>query len=315
MTFTSEILNQLTSSQSDVSTLPSIPFSLSDHERTELDTSTSNRKRTIRPIPLLVRSPNASVYTVEGRSKLLSSIGVPAHQHNHCTTKILIVSFGGQSFRRPHSRVSSRAGSSLDLTDITNKMHLRFGLNSHSPLSGGPHRLNPLANSDLDENADTNVIGSPPSRLSALPSRSPEPVPSPDYPPPAAAPGSSRPGMMRLASASHIFIPGAPPAVKTPATPTMPSLPTFGSVIPASPVPTPISEEDPSWGSQSPFDNEAMAGGVGEDAEEEPALLPDESWIAIVCGVPKEWGREHGEELPDGFYVAPKDVYMPGESR
>lgn len=51
---------------------------------------------------------------------------------------------------------------------------------------------------------------------------------------------------------------------------------------------------------------------VDDDEAEEAQLLPDASWIAIVCGVPKEWGREHGEELPEGFYVAPKDVYMPG---
>lgn len=50
-----------------------------------------------------------------------------------------------------------------------------------------------------------------------------------------------------------------------------------------------------------------------EDVDEEdlPQLFPDENWIAIVCGVSKEWGKEDGEELPDNFYVAPKDVYMP----
>ena len=45
--------------------------------------------------------------------------------------------------------------------------------------------------------------------------------------------------------------------------------------------------------------------------EEEPRLLPDETWIAIVCGVSKEWAMEDGEELPGNFYVAPRDVYMP----
>jgi hypothetical protein len=44
-------------------------------------------------------------------------------------------------------------------------------------------------------------------------------------------------------------------------------------------------------------------------AEDLPQLLPDSSWIAIVCGVSKEQWTE--SELPDGFYVAPKDVYMP----
>jgi hypothetical protein len=52
-----------------------------------------------------------------------------------------------------------------------------------------------------------------------------------------------------------------------------------------------------------------------EAAEEACGLLPDDSWIAIVCGVTKEqWNAVDGdvdEGLPDGFYVAPKDVYMP----
>lgn len=51
---------------------------------------------------------------------------------------------------------------------------------------------------------------------------------------------------------------------------------------------------------------------VDEDDEEDlPQLFPDESWIAIVCGVSKDWGKEDGEELPENFFVAPKDVYMP----
>ena len=48
-----------------------------------------------------------------------------------------------------------------------------------------------------------------------------------------------------------------------------------------------------------------------EMEEEYPCLLPDETWIAVVCGVSKEWGKENGEELPPGFYVAPRDIYMP----
>ncbi|EEB99233.1 hypothetical protein MPER_01127, partial [Moniliophthora perniciosa FA553] len=46
-------------------------------------------------------------------------------------------------------------------------------------------------------------------------------------------------------------------------------------------------------------------------------LLPDDSWIAIVCGVSKEqWERQQqldGDDggLPENFFVAPRDVYMP----
>lgn len=48
-----------------------------------------------------------------------------------------------------------------------------------------------------------------------------------------------------------------------------------------------------------------------DNGADEPQLFPDENWIAVVCGVSKEWGKEDGEELPDNFFVAPKDVYMP----
>ena len=42
-------------------------------------------------------------------------------------------------------------------------------------------------------------------------------------------------------------------------------------------------------------------------------LLPDKNWIAVICGVSKEqWDAENEDDgLPEGFYVAPKDVYMP----
>ena len=51
---------------------------------------------------------------------------------------------------------------------------------------------------------------------------------------------------------------------------------------------------------------------AAEEEEEEVRILPDDSWIAVVCGVSKDWGREDGEDaLPDGFFVAPRDVYMP----
>jgi hypothetical protein len=44
-----------------------------------------------------------------------------------------------------------------------------------------------------------------------------------------------------------------------------------------------------------------------EDDLDMPQLIPD-GWIAIVCGVSKNWGEE---DLPERFFVAPKDVYMP----
>ncbi|EIN10048.1 hypothetical protein PUNSTDRAFT_102022 [Punctularia strigosozonata HHB-11173 SS5] len=306
MSFKPEILDYLARISSDITMLPSVPFSISpDCPDQDASPTTPDRIRTIREAPLLVRPTNASIYTPLGRSALLSSIGVPEHLHDESRTKILIVSFGGQSFRRPHSRAPSRAGSSVDLTDLTSRMHLHSNVHSRSPPSFGAHNLTPISSSDSGETAASLLL---PSRWSSSSCTTPDPVPSPQYPPPAVPSVPSRPGLPRLASASHIFIPGAPPAAKTPATPTMGSFPTFCSITPASPIPTLISEDSNAWGSQTSTE----AGANDESAlEEDPFLLPDESWIAIVCGVPKEWGREHGEELPAGFYVAPKDVYMP----
>ena len=60
-----------------------------------------------------------------------------------------------------------------------------------------------------------------------------------------------------------------------------------------------------------------------DDREEDESarLLPDDSWIAVVCGVSRaQWsgesdgGRERAggeDELPPNFFVAPQDVYMP----
>jgi hypothetical protein len=49
------------------------------------------------------------------------------------------------------------------------------------------------------------------------------------------------------------------------------------------------------------------------EEDEGPFLLPDASWIAVVCGVSKEqWNElESDVDLPSGFFIAPRYVYMP----
>jgi L-arabinokinase len=49
------------------------------------------------------------------------------------------------------------------------------------------------------------------------------------------------------------------------------------------------------------------------EEDEGPFLLPDSSWIAVVCGVSKEqWNElESDVDLPSGFFIAPRYVYMP----
>ena len=98
---------------------------------------------------------------------------------------------------------------------------------------------------------------------------------------------------------------------------TFTATPTFQAVtIPPTPrAPEGFDTAEPSWDT-----NNTDAGGAdlqrsaAEDILEtaDVRILPDESWIAIVCGVSKDWGKEDGAEpLPDNFFVAPRDVFMP----
>ncbi|KIM40581.1 hypothetical protein M413DRAFT_446014 [Hebeloma cylindrosporum] len=238
--------------------LPSLPFT----------SPTLTRKKITRSViqaPLLVRPPssNPSVYTPQGRSRLLSSIGVPLSLHDSETTKVLIVSFGGQVIKRPtSSRPSSRTPSR----------------NSSRENIAAAAALSPIdTNKPFKDHA-------PSTPLIPIAPRSPTTprfdlhIPSPNmnaHPP-------------RLATPCHIWIPGAPPASKplpTPSSPASSTIPTFTTIPPTDFL------EDSFY------------------ADDLPQLLPDASWIAIVCGVSKEQWTE--SELPDGFYVAPKDVYMP----
>lgn len=225
--------------------LPSLPFTSPSLTRKKIT-------RSVIQAPLLVRPPSSilSVYTPEGRSRLLLSIGVPPDLHDPETTKVLIVSFGGQVFKRPpssrsSSRTPSRNSSREDIAATALLPIDTIQLSQDIPST-------PRFDSHL---ASPTINGQPP----------------------------------RLATPCHIWIPGAPPASKPiPASSSSLSsiiVPTFNTIPPTTFL------EDSFY------------------AEDLPQLLPDASWIAIVCGVSKEQWSE--SELPDGFYVAPKDVYMP----
>ncbi|RDB25650.1 hypothetical protein Hypma_006794 [Hypsizygus marmoreus] len=267
--FHSEVIECLLRKPSTCPLHPSIPFPTPSppHAKRSIP-------RTAIQAPLIVRPPTSttSVYTPEGRSRLLSSIGVPHDFHDPTRTKILIVSFGGQVFRTPsrpssrrHSRSATPEMSPTHVNGIANaipEMHLL-------PLVREPKISSPQASSSADHplsHADSHEDIAP-----------------------------------RLATPSHIWIPGAPPASK-------PSLTRHSSAefrIPevATIPPTPS-------GLIEAFDLNAG----GDESELDTRLLPDSSWIAIVCGVSKDqWHGSHDKDtgLPDGFFVAPRDVYMP----
>ncbi|KAF8896121.1 hypothetical protein BD779DRAFT_562934 [Infundibulicybe gibba] len=219
--------------------------------------------RSVVSAPLLVRPPTASIYSPEGRAQLLSSIDIPPHLHS---SKILIVSFGGQIIRAP-----SRSG------------------------SRSPSRRSSCTDANAEDPRGLGIVNAkvqPPSGELGRSTQSPPQSPC---------------GLVesspRIATPSHLWIPGAPPASKPSGMPTSPTaftlstpqIPTFSTVPP-----TPNHTSDLAF--FEPADVESDL----------PQLLPDSSWIAVVCGVSKEeWGAQGEEDLPDNFFVAPRDIYMP----
>ncbi|KAG7451356.1 uncharacterized protein BT62DRAFT_978168 [Guyanagaster necrorhizus] len=180
--------------------------------------------------------------------------------------------------------------SELHDPEITKVLYVSFGGQVfRTPGGRSPSRLHsrkPSAN-DLTKSIQGLGISSvnlPPSYPGARNSNEFEPVASP-----------------RSATSLHVWIPGAPPASKISGSPLLslsPSIefPTFNT-IPSTPV------------VHAPHGEFAE---LAAEDETESRLLPDSSWVAIVCGVTKDqWESQDDSELPEGFYVAPQDVYMP----
>lgn len=105
--FIPDVVHHLLKDPRSSSLHASIPFPLRSQDQVKVPSP----PRSIIQSPLLVRSPNPSVYTPEGRSQFLSSIGIPKSAHDPDKTRILIVSFGGQIFHAPRSRSTSPAPS------------------------------------------------------------------------------------------------------------------------------------------------------------------------------------------------------------
>lgn len=269
--------------------------------------------------------PSRSPYTQTGRSALLSSIGVPSDLHDPEQTKILVVSFGGQVFKRVGSRNASKrtsrsASPAMNAptyqTAVAHKENL-------DPNEAHDSKLDSLAKLVIPQSPSSSSVSSATSPscsetdasvLSEHPKVAGIKIPIVNSP--------------RLATSSHIFIPGAPPASKPQSAPNSPLTKPVSvfqtNTIPPSQPGTPRGTSPQRHRKQTSSISslksyfQSFAENVQADIEEadEPrGLLPDESWVAIVCGVSKEqWNAVDGDEndgLPDGFYVAPKDVYMP----
>ena len=253
--FEPEVVSHLIQDPHTYTLHPSIPFPPSHPNAPPL---TKPKQRSAHLAPLLVRPPNDDVYTPEGRSRFLSSLGVSEDLHDPTTTKILVVSFGGQVIHKPsRSRTPSRPPS-------PNRPHFEHG-------------------DKLKSNSFTRELSKELDCLSRVD------------------------GTGQIFGLSHIYVPGAPAPAAMPS-PTIPSVTT----IP----PTPILDE---------FSHESVFA-EQENADVHSLMLPDASWIAVVCGVAdsREWqirrpdsgtvgeiSSEEDNDLPEGFYIAPRDVYMP----
>ncbi|KAK7031204.1 hypothetical protein VNI00_013620 [Paramarasmius palmivorus] len=288
-------------------------------------------KRKIIRAPLLVRSPTAprtqesqvsekkySVYTAQGRQRFLSSIGVPEHLQTPHQIKVLVVSFGGQVFRKPATTPASGRS---------------------TPRRGSPPQTKATATPGKADDTKTSRcegvglgLSSVSDSLSTLTEDS-TPRRSARFTPPDSPPRSERPrtpldhrdvnpdpkchplqlvSMKRdeessssgTVASQSMWIHGArSPAMPHDSAflPTLRSLETADEELQVHIVPATPSIEADEWNVHTA----------------PPSLLPDDTWIAIVCGVSKEqWERQQqleGEDggLPENFYVAPRDVYMP----
>jgi hypothetical protein len=262
------IIDDMIAPQARYELHPCVPFSAAAHKKTA--------QRSVVQAPLLVRPPSStlSAYTREGRSKLLSSIGVPITLHDPSQIKVLVVSFGGQVFRKPSRLGTSGSVSRGQTPDRVLK-------------PPGPHTKSKDKKGLGLDNITNQMFKSP--NMTFVNSDLHIPLPmNHDFTPVTPTP---------LATPCHIWIPGAPPASKPLAAPSMQSSVVDVPAVHGTPMPD-------------------ISNLVVEDLESDVSqLLPDPSWIAIVCGVSKEqWTSESQDKdstLPEGFYVAPRDVYMP----
>ncbi|KAJ3900997.1 hypothetical protein F5879DRAFT_992360 [Lentinula edodes] len=312
--------------------------------------------RKVLPMPLLVRSPSSSVerspYTPEGRARILESAKVPPEKHDPETTKILVVSFGGQVLKWPrtHSSVVSAQYQMEECNTPTNSPKMGLGINWKNSKTPRPSQIEiPSPSASTRTRHPANSLGFKDHR-----DIDPQPISSP-----------------RLATPSHIWIPGAPPVVN-PLSPTispssswisssswdrlagvdvvhsppysgrpkekeneLPSSTSSSSGLNADSsstfpltdmvnIPASLREVSPGAipqckensdkiyhdGVGSRLENMSL-GGDGCNEMDHPQLLPESSWIAIICGASDEQRLDTSSTLPENFYLAPKDVYMP----
>ncbi|KAF9073444.1 hypothetical protein BDP27DRAFT_1391015 [Rhodocollybia butyracea] len=271
--------------------------------------------RKVLSMPLLVRPPSSSVarspYTNEGRARILASANVPAELHDPDTTKILVVSFGGQVLSWPRRKQSMSSAhedrNASRIKPITVAIGLGINLKDTKlnksrlevPLETASHVIPLTLPQELRDHRDID----PQATVSP-----PPPVVNPSGSPVISSPRtSSLQHHLEYKGKENEFqsVTFSPSRLGTERT--MPS-PLMDIVnMPASPqgaAPTcQLDPDDSIGGVNSRLGNmQVRDDGDLEDEARLPQLLPDSNWIAI---------REDTSDLPANFYLAPKDVYMP----
>ena len=350
--FLPEVVHHLLQDPSSHPLHPSIPFPLVSQDQAKIPAP----PRSIIQSPLLVRPPNPSIYTPDGRSQFLSSIGIPQSAHDPDKTRILVVSFGGQIFHAPRSQPSSpvptRPGTPcysrrcrernkrvapdsspdrprIPITDLTlTDALLVKGVPPPPRKAKGKYKPNGLAvNPEELIPKDSIIIGSPSMTVLGDFTNSPTRRNTTVHPKSRkASVPLRRSNSQRIATDHHLWLPGAPSAARKSEF-TNPDFKATGPLL--SPLPSPMVITTPPTPPISTVpleDNQdvvehlshphthtpsGFSDGLhtGIEVMEIPRLLP-EGWIAVVCGASKEQG-DGAENLPEGFYIAPKDVYMP----
>lgn len=159
-------------------------------------------KRQIKEAPLLVRHPAPDVYSQEARERILDAAGVPKELQG-MDTKVVIVSFGGQVIKKPtHSRNGSR-NLSISGTPSARPVSLP-PIPKHDEIS-----LAPPARDDVPS-----IVGSDQTPTPMYTAADLTPAPRPATPPELKLEKLtlSLKDLPRIATPSHIFVPGAPPA-------------------------------------------------------------------------------------------------------
>ena len=247
------------------------------------------RERRVVDVPLITRPTSDDVYTSEARSRLLTSLGVPVEQQQQPrNTKILVVSFGGQSIPRPASRSPTPARRPSLTQSSTGK-------------------TSPTIQTSTTAIATTGSHYTPRSQLQSAASDSPSPsqkdgglsIPSIAL----QDEGESAPAMGRVMTQDHLYLPGAPPALhQGQRRRNLRSANSTNSLSQSHS--RELSLEDMSTLSESLSD---LVGLGPTDGPIEDTLLPP-GWIAIVCGLSS---KDLEDDLPADFYAAPRDIYVP----